>query len=198
MKIDFEIRNNMWGKTENQLQTIETHRKILCPWNHVKSHFDVLDPTRKYSHIFIDAINIGSVIAVHDSNCADVLLVRVCSVLKREICPYYKIVIDKTKQCPTHPIIECDCVSCHNSIFTIPNVGEGLFQYMNEQYTFQNLYCWYRDIEILCRVPKTWFKTVPRLSIRRCAIELTYTMVPNGLVYPGNDSGKTDDESDDE
>jgi diadenosine tetraphosphatase ApaH/serine/threonine PP2A family protein phosphatase len=61
MKIDFEIRNNMWGKTENQLQTIETHRKILCPWNHVKSHFDVLDPTRKYSHIFIDAINIGSV-----------------------------------------------------------------------------------------------------------------------------------------
>jgi len=34
MLINYQIRNNFWGKTNRQIDSIINSKKLICPWNH--------------------------------------------------------------------------------------------------------------------------------------------------------------------
>lgn len=190
LHIDFEMRNNLWGKTDNQLQTIEREKKLICPWNHTQGCIDNFDPNRKFSNIFIKEVRIGSVIAIHASDNQNVLIVRVSSELKNETSNYFKIITTKTRDCG-HRVCTIDCDHCHHSVIKVLDIRQTEFgviaNYMNENYCFENLYCYYRDIEIITSVHKNLFTSFLRNSIRRVNIYLRTRqeiILRNEIIYP--------------
>ena len=56
--------------------------------------------------------------------------------------------------------------------------------------SFENLYCYYRDIEVIAYVPKNLFQTFPRSSIRRANLWLRSYM-----EITGNEQESEDEDS---
>ena len=171
--IKFEIRNNMWGKTKNQIRNILDENKLSCPWNHTKSHYDNIDINKKYARIFINEININDYVLVHENKNENVLLTKILSELKKEISNNLKVVKKKSLLHKEHDIIVADCNECNNSIVEVINIKHDNYkQYLNENYIFENYYNYYRDIDPIKQfLKKDFYVNNFRGSIRHSNIE---------------------------
>lgn len=201
LHIQFEMRNNHYGKTMHQLQTIETERKLTCPWNHTLGCLENFDPNRKFSRIFINEVSVGNFIAVHANDNPNVLIVRVLSELKHETSDYYKVITRKTRECG-HRVCTINCDHCHDSVVKVVNIRlsglDEIAEYMNENYCFENFYCYYRDIEVISSVPKHLFATFPTMSIRRANLYLRthyYQDIVAGQMPAINGNDENDEDS---
>lgn len=169
--IKFEIRNNPWKKTKNQIRNILDENKLTCPWNHHKHYYDDIDNKRKFAHIFINQVCINDYVSVYESKTNKILIVKIVSNLKKEISKNLKIIKNKNNLCGNHQIVIADCDDCSNSIFKIINIKHDKYnEFLNENYIFENFYCYYRDIKpikILNKEDSSQFSNNFRSSIRR-------------------------------
>jgi len=157
MLIKYQMRNNFFGKTSRQIDSIINSKKIICPWNHFKKFYDLLDRDYKFSKIFINEFKINDLVLVQESGNENILIVKILSELKKEINPYLKIIRHK-KILPIQPN-ENDVIKVININFEFKEITP----YLNESFSIENFYCYYRDIEIIAIINKRTVKNLPEL-----------------------------------
>ena len=83
----------------------------------------------------------------------------------------FLVIKDRNKLCGNHQIIIADCDDCRDSIFDVINIKYDKYhEFLNENYIFENFYCYYRDIKPIKELNKEdspQFSNNFRSSIRR-------------------------------
>jgi hypothetical protein len=124
------IRQNPWGKLDNQLDSVYSSKIVHCPWGHTLRDVEEYESNpggfkKKYAKRFV-AFPTNSYILVGAAGGERALLVQLVSQPLTGILPHYIIARSSTRECGhalTQPGRGCidGCASCEDSIIAVYN-----------------------------------------------------------------------------
>ena len=158
------IRQNPWGKLDEQLAVVEKHKKVHCPWGHTTQDVEQYTANpggfrKKYAKHFT-RFPTGALLLIAEAKKDTALLVRLTSAPRTGVLSHY-ILIRRPRTCGhtlTKPGRGCaeGCAACEDSvvkIYTRESVTkEALLQYMMEGCVPEPFNTIYRDMEIVGHV----------------------------------------------
>lgn len=199
MNYSYTMRQNMYDSMSCQLSVLKRRKKLISPWNHTKKQYDDNNIRCKYAQVFTD-IEINSNIVILASDSDKILLVKVISELKKEICDDLFIIRHETRSCE-HDYITHGCKLCVQSIIKIVNCIRDDVEEVKD-FIVEQLYTFYTDIEILQELNKNLYNfTFIQSSIGKMRPEknltLKSTCAKSDGVNESNDEFDVSNESND-
>ena len=156
------MRNNQWDRHKNVFDTIIYTKKIVSPWGHWKETNKLFNEGKfnneKFSHIFINDININDYILMFHKTYDYALVLKITSESIAE--RLNNIIILRENKCNHTPLVK-DCKECNDSILEIFSSkyfeeNHKLYtKYLNEDYKFENMYAIIRNVEIIGKINNT-------------------------------------------
>jgi hypothetical protein len=156
------MRNNQWDRHKNVFDTIIYTKKIVSPWGHWKETNKLFNEGKfnneKFSHIFINDININDYILMFHKTYDYALVLKITSesIVER----LNDIIVLRENKCNHTPLVK-DCKECNDSILEIFSSkyfeeNHKLYtKYLNEDYKFENMYAIIRNVEIIGKINNT-------------------------------------------
>lgn len=163
MKINCIIRNNQWQKHEKVYETIKITQKLICPHGHCQNILLNYD-NHKYSYDnmnwqankFLNNLNENDIVLLYDRQYKEALLLKIKSKPKKDKISDIKIL--RNKGCTIHTHICSGCIYCSRSVELVfsnkyfEDNPKIFTKYINENYSFENMYAIYRDIEVIGKI----------------------------------------------
>ena len=156
------MRNNQWDRHTNVFDTIIYTKKIISPWAHWKETNKLFNENKfnneKFSHIFINDININDYILMFHKTYDYALVLKITSEPIAE--RLNDIIILRENKCNHTPLVK-NCKECNDSILEIFSSkyfeeNHKLYtKYLNEDYKFENMYAIIRNVEIIGKINNT-------------------------------------------
>lgn len=190
------IRQNPWGKLDNQLSVVESSHKVHCPWGHTTQDVEQYTANpggfdKKYAKHFT-RFPTGSLLLVAEAKKDHALLVRLTSAPRVGTLDHY-VLIRKPRECghtDTKPGRGCasGCAACEDSVVKIYDRStlskEILLQHMLDGCVAEPFHTIWRDVEIVGHVN---LKTEDAEAVRhycdfQASIKKTGIEVPANLV----------------
>jgi hypothetical protein len=156
------IRQNPWGKLDNQLESIYNSKIVHCPWGHTLRDVEEYESNpggfhKKYAKLFV-ALPTNSYVLVGSAEGKRALLVQLTSQPITGILPHYIVMRSAERECGhnlTQPGSNCidGCISCEHSIINVYNkesvTKEQLLEHMLKRDVAEPFHTIYRKVNII-------------------------------------------------
>lgn len=166
LKINCIMRNNQWKKHEKVFTTLKLTNKLICPSGHrqnlvlqCQNGIYSYDGACWQANKFLNAIKENDIVLIYDRQYKEALVIKITS--KPIQGKIDDVIIVRNKLCNIHKPVSSGCANCNKSVELVfskkyfeDNSGKFL-QYLNEDYSFENMYAIFRNIEIIGKITTT-------------------------------------------
>lgn len=193
------IRQNPWGKLDNQLAAVTLSQKVHCPWGHTQRDVEEYEAnpagfSKKYAKHFTRFAT-GSLLMIAEAKKDTALLVRLVTAPRVGALGHYILVRKAERACGhslTQPGRGCKngCADCEDSIVQIYHRNEvpmeRLYRHMLDGCIAEPFHTIYREVEIVGHVRLTGedAETVRHYAACQASLKKTGIEVPAALVTP--------------